>query len=75
MKKILNVLAIYFLSVIFPEFFLKIVGNLFCVFVLERKSFIVFQVFLISFLNRLKIIQNIFVLLHECLSLIFHYTF
>ena len=53
MKKILNVLAIYFLSVIFSEFFLKIVGNLFCVFVLERKSFIVFQVFLMSFLNRL----------------------
>ena len=54
MKKVLNLLAISFLSVIFSSFSLKNVGNLFFVFVLERKSFIVFQVFLISFLNRLK---------------------
>ena len=54
MKKILNLLVISFLSVILSSFSLKNVGNLFCVFVFERKSFIVFQVFLISFLNRLK---------------------
>ena len=51
MKKIL---ALFFLSVIFSSFSLKNVRNLFCDFVLERKSFVVFQVFLISFLNRLK---------------------
>ena len=54
MKKIFHLLAISFLSVIFSSFSLKNVGNLFCDFVLERKSFVVFQVFPISFLNRLK---------------------
>ena len=53
MKKILNLLAVFF-YVICSLFSLKNVGNLLCVFVLERKSLIVFQVFLISFLNQLK---------------------
>ena len=68
MKKILNLLAKFFYLLIF----LRMFGNLFCAFVLERISFRVFQVFLMQFFNRLK---HICFAAHECLSLIFHCTF